>query len=222
MPAAAADRSAELLEAALEGARRRGFVGPGPVRDHIDHARSMAAAVEAIEPALTTDPAAAYLDLGSGAGLPGLYLATRWRSRGALLDSNRRRCAFLRDAVAALDVADRVEVVEARAEVAARETRLRGSFTAVLARSFAGPAVTAECATGFLAPGGILAVSDPPLSTPMDAAARWDAEGLAGLGLEQLEVVTGARAMALFRKVGESHRWPRRDGLPAKRPLWRA
>jgi len=222
VPPAAGDPSAEPLEAELERARRLGFVGPGPVRDHIDHARSMAAAVEAIEPAPRVDPKAAYLDLGSGAGLPGLHLAMRWRAHGVLLDSNRRRCAFLRSAVAALGVADRVEVVEARAEVAAREPRLRSAFTAVLARSFAGPAVTAECATGFLALGGILAVSDPPGGTPKDAATRWDAEGLARLGLEKVEVATAGRAMALFRKVAMSDRWPRRDGLPAKRPLWRA
>ena len=51
----------------LETARRHGFLGPGPVTDHISHAVGLAEAVP--------QPPRQALDLGSGAGVPGLILA---------------------------------------------------------------------------------------------------------------------------------------------------
>ena len=49
-------------------------------------------------------------------------------------------------------------MVHERAEVAARQQNLRGGFDVVVARGFGSPAVTAECAVGFLMPGGRLVV----------------------------------------------------------------
>ena len=59
-----------------------------------------------------------------------------------------------------------------------------------MARSFGPPAATAECAAPLLRPGGALVVSEPPGG----AGDRWDADGLAALGLarETTEVVGGA------------------------------
>ena len=196
-----------LLEV-IEESRRFGFLGPGPVEPQIAHADGFVAAVG--------DAPASFLDLGSGGGLPGLVLAVRWpEARGVLLDSMVRRTDFLRQAVAVLGAADRVEVVCARAEDAARGP-LRGSVALVTARSFGPPAATAECATGFLGDGGLLVVSEPPSGD----GSRWDAAGLADLGLV-LEGHTGAGpSFVRIRKVATDERWPRRSGVPAKRPLW--
>ncbi len=234
MPPAGGEPPAEPLEDLLEEARRRGFLGPGPVSRHVEHAHAMALAVEAVEPDVLaehpgTPPPAGhapshldYLDLGSGGGLPGLYLSTRWPGPGALLDANHRRCELLRRALVSLGAGDRVVVVEARAEAAARDPRWRGRFRVVVARSFAGPAATAECAVGFLSVGGVLAVSDPPASPSEERGSRWDAGGLADLGFEVLEAPAVGASVSLFRKASGSDRWPRRDGIPAKRPLWRS
>ncbi len=233
MAATRGHRSPDRLPGLLEEAQRLGFLGPGPVEAHLEHARAMAEAVEAVSGAVAVGgvddggtgagnaPRFGFLDLGSGGGVPGLYLASRWSVAGALLDSNRRRCEFLRGALRALELGDRVVVIEARAEVAAREAPWRGGFAVVVARSFAGPAATAECAVGFLDLGGVLLVSDPP--TDADGrgdASRWDAEGLAVLGLERERSPAVGRAVAAFRKVADSDRYPRRTGVPAKRPLW--
>ena len=103
------------------------------------------------------------LELGSGGGLPGLVLAVEGQDlRLVLLDSARRSVDFLRWAVAELELLPRVEVVNARAEQLGREERYRGSFAAVIARSFGSPAVTAECAAPLLQIGGRLIVSEPP------------------------------------------------------------
>lgn len=165
-------------------------------------------------------PPASFLDLGSGAGLPGLVLALRWPDvRGVLLDAGRRRGAHLEEACRELGVADRISVVVARAEEAGRDPRWRGSLDLVVARGFGSPAVTAECAVGFLRAGGRLVVSEPPGGDPT----RWDPAGLAELGLVGPQIVQGrgatAATFALPALAGE--RWPRRTGVPARRPLWR-
>jgi 16S rRNA (guanine527-N7)-methyltransferase len=206
------DREPERLVEVLEESRRLGLLGPGPVTRQLHHARDLAAAVGPF--------AGKLLDLGSGGGLPGLVLFDLWsEASGVLLDAQRRRCEFLQRAVSSLDLASRVEVRCGRAEVLARAPELRAGFDLVTARSFGPPAVTAECAVGFLRAGGALVVTEPPDS---EVETRWDTAGLAALGFvppESLrEGATGAARLRLPGAVDD--RWPRRDGVPAKRPLW--
>ena len=170
------------------------------------HAGGFAAAVASPELAL---------DLGSGAGVPGLVLALGWpSSRWVLLDAGVRRTAFLESAIGELDLADRVRVVADRAERAARDGALRGSFDLVVARSFGAPAVTAECATGFLRVGGLLVVSEPPT----EAGDRWSAAGLGELGLQDQGRHGPVRVLEQIEVVSDG--FPRRVGIPTKRPLW--
>jgi 16S rRNA (guanine527-N7)-methyltransferase len=201
------------LTAQLEAARRRGMVGPGPVESHLDHAEALAAAVD-------PDFHGRFLDLGSGAGVPGLILLALWpTATGVLLDARRRRCSFLESAVGALDLRARVSVACGRAEELARDQEFRGEFELVVARGFGAPATTAECAVGFLERSGRLAVSEPPGEPDPK---RWPREGLAELGLLGPEVRgrEGARVAVLTLAEPRGERWPRRVGVPGRRPLW--
>jgi 16S rRNA (guanine527-N7)-methyltransferase len=192
----------------LTRARQLGVLGPGPIEDHLRHAEAYASAVDAPERAL---------DLGSGAGLPGLVLAIGpWpASVWTLLDASERRCALLLEAVAGLGLDDRVSVRRDRAEAAGRDPGLRSGFDLVVARSFAAPAVTAECAAPFLVLGGRLVVSDPPDPDPN----RWPAGPLDELGLEADGNVPGPIHLRRLRQARPCpDRYPRR--VPAKRPLW--
>jgi 16S rRNA (guanine527-N7)-methyltransferase len=202
----------EALTEELERSQQLGFLGPGPVADQIRHAAGFAAGLDA--------PPRRFLDLGSGGGVPGLVLATvTWpESTAVLLDSMERRCTYLREAVDRLGIGDRVGVVRARAEEAGREPALRATFDAVVVRSFGAPAVTAECAAPFLAVGGTVVVSEPPADQAGD---RWPADGLAQLGLRPAQAWTVPqhfRALVQVEACGE--RYPRRVGVPAKRPLF--
>jgi 16S rRNA (guanine527-N7)-methyltransferase len=206
------DRDPGVLLEILEEARGLGLLGPGPVARQLEHALDLATAVGEF--------AGRMLDLGSGGGLPGLVLFEHWQdATGVLLDAQRRRCEFLTRAVATLDLGSRVSVECGRAERLARDEHLRAGFDLVVARSFGAPAVTAECAVGFLRQGGDLVVTEPPDS---DAVERWPVSGLTELGFEAAEPMrvsdTGAVRMRLRGAVDD--RWPRRDGVPAKRPLW--
>jgi 16S rRNA (guanine527-N7)-methyltransferase len=206
------DRAPGRLIGVLEEARARGFLGPGPVDRHYTHAADLARAIGTIDGRV--------LDLGSGGGLPGLVLFELWPgASGALLDAEQRRCDFLALAIETLALSDRVQVRCGRAEALAREPTLRASFDMVVARSFGRPAVTAECAAGFLRRGGELVVTEPPGDR---RASRWDVRGLRELGFGAPVRVrageTGAVRISLESDVDA--RWPRRVGVPSKRPVW--
>ena len=207
------------LDEILRRAQDLGFFGPGSVDAQRRHAEGFCRlALQGLRP----EPGWRLLDLGSGGGLPGLVLAVTLADEadwsGTLLDSQRRRTQFLAHAVEQLGLADRLEVVTARAEDAARDPVHRERYAVCLARGFGPPAVTAECAVGFLRPGGRLAVSESPQPDP----ARWDPAGLARLGLAPAELVADGEAhAALLHRTGPlDPRWPRKRGIPEKRPLW--
>lgn len=196
----------------LEGARARGLLGPGPVSAHVAHAIGFAGACPG-------PPAGPAVDLGSGGGIPGLPLALLWPdSRWALMDASTRRTAFLREAVSRLDLGHRVEVVQGRAEDIGREAARRGRFALVVARSFGPPAVVAECGCPLLAVGGRMVVSEPPDVT----VSRWPAAGLAVLGAAPgpRARAAGGTYQALTQVSPCPDRFPRRSGMPAKRPLF--
>jgi 16S rRNA (guanine527-N7)-methyltransferase len=188
------------------------------VARHVEHGRALLAALPARGRAV---------DLGSGGGLPGLVIAThRPDLELTLVEARRRACRFLREAAADLGLTA-VDVVEARAVDAARRPDLREQFDAVVARSFGPPPVTAECAVGFLRTGGHLVVSEPPAGEePGDGAAghsarRWPAAALGDLGFAPpVPGGSAAGSYVVLEKVRHDDRWPRRVGIPAKRPLW--
>ncbi len=203
------------LHEALERSREIGFLGPGPVEDHVDHARAFASAV-------TANPARA-LDLGAGGGLPGLVLASEhWpRCKWTFLDSQQKRTAFLSDEVQSLSLADRVDVVTERAELCGRMGDHRDGYDLVVARSFGAPAVTAECAAPLLRAGGLLVVSEPPAGSDE----RWPTQGLAELDLTLVRTLavpgpSPVHLVVLERGSRPIDRYPRRVGIPSKRPLF--
>jgi 16S rRNA (guanine527-N7)-methyltransferase len=194
----------------LEAAQARGFLGPGPVIAHIERSLDLASAFER--------DTGHYLDLGSGGGVPGLPLAMLLpQASWTLLEGSTTRSDFLRNAVTRLRLGGRVDVVSQRAEDAGRGT-MRAKIDGVVARSFAPPAVTAECAAPFLRVGGILVVTEPP-GEPV--AARWDTDGLASLGLRVLQRSRGGTSWQSFRQASPCpDRFPRRVGVPSRRPLF--
>ena len=180
----------------------------------LEHAEAFSDVVAELGP----DPRPA-LDLGTGGGLPGLVLALATpRRRWALLDSRQRSVEFVRWAVAELDLVGRVNVVSRRAEEVGRDPVHRGQYGLVAARGFGPPAVTAECAAPLLDVGGHLVVSEPPGST----GDRWPKDQLMTLGLHWDRVAS--RPAATFAVLDQfqpaSNTYPRRAGIPQKRPLF--
>lgn len=97
--------------------------------------------------------AATILDVGSGAGLPGIPLALALpRAQVTLLDSGHKKAAFLRQAVIELKLAN-AEVVCERVE----DWRPSRRFELVISRAFSDLPEFAALAGHLVAPGGVLA-----------------------------------------------------------------
>ncbi len=163
-------------------------------------------------------------DLGAGAGFPGLPLAIALPDVAVVLvESNTRKCEFLRGAVRRLGLQN-VEIVRARAEQweAGRE-----ACAVVGARALAALPVVAEYAAPLLRTGGALVAwrgrRDPREET-MGAIAAVE------LGLEPLDPVAVApypealhRHLHVMVKTAPTpSRFPRRPGVARKHPLGRA
>jgi 16S rRNA (guanine527-N7)-methyltransferase len=209
-----ADVPAAVLAVLADG-QSEGFIGPGSLAPHVRHAIGF---LEVLVEARGSEPSSAdrIADLGPGAGLPGLVLASVLpRTAFTFVEGSTRKAAFLRSAVESCELGDRVEVVGQRAEVAARQERLRGQHSVVVARAFGTPSETAECGAPLLRPGGLLIVSEPP---PSDDRGRWPAEGLALLGLRAISHPYGYALFQAAEACPEAY--PRRVGVPRKRPLF--
>lgn len=219
------------LVSVLEQSKSQGFLGPGPVADHIDHAMRFARALAAYskrEPGwLPTDRPVRLADLGAGGGLPSLPLLVSpgvgdgahledvvfARSPAVLIDGSDKRCRFLEWAGRELGLSDRTEVWCARAEELGHEPRARFQFDLVLARSFGPPASTVECGAPLLVEGGLLAVSEPP------GGRDWPTDGLARVGL--VAVSEPGESIALFRRDGAiDDALPRRIKIQRRQPLF--
>ncbi len=184
-------------------------------------AESLALAEVLEERELLLSPA---LDIGSGAGFPGLPIKiARPDLRLTLIESNEKKAAFLERVIAELSL-EGASVVTARAEEAGRLPEHRAAYTLVLARAVAPLRVLAELALPFLAIGGVLAA---PKGSAAPREVREAQAALKELGgsLEEtvrLKVPSQGRAPTLLivRKTGQTpERYPRRPGIPRKRPL---
>ena len=100
-------------------------------------------------------PNALCLDIGSGAGFPGLVLATvRADTKWLLLDSLNKRCRFLQSAAEDMGL-DNVKVLHARAEDAAHDKEYRERFDCVVARAVIALPALSEYTLPFLKKDGL-------------------------------------------------------------------
>lgn len=237
------------MRSVLLRAREHGLVGPGAIEQHLSHASDFADAVTSVAREAHLD-VREVVDLGSGAGLPGLVMAILWDAvRFVLVESSARRVELLVAAIDELGLRGRVDVAGERAERVGRSNVHRGRYDAVVARGFGRPAVTAECAAPLLRTGGVLVVSAPPAPDtgaaraapaagglpaevlPADAPSagagaigdvdRWPAARLGELNMEPIGEVRLRFGFVALRQVAPCpQRYPRRVGVPAKRPLF--
>lgn len=156
---------------------------------------------------------AALIDVGSGPGIPGLVIAVaRPDVRVTLLESDSGKTGFLTHVAGLIGLRSLV-VVNRRAEEAAHDPGLRERFDIATARALAPPAVLCELTLPFVRAGGTVAA----LVTEAIAAAQEAAAAAALLGGGEPEARPG---LLLIPKMAPTPaRFPRRPGVPARRPL---
>ncbi|GAC1657590.1 MAG: 16S rRNA (guanine(527)-N(7))-methyltransferase RsmG [Candidatus Dormibacteraceae bacterium] len=162
------------------------------------------------------------IDVGSGGGLPGLPLRlARPDLTLTLLEANRKKAAFLVQAVARLGL-DRVEVLAERAETSGRDPRYRESFDIATARALAAMPVLVELCLPFVRVGGLLLAMKTAARAEAEAAVN-AIERLGGRLLEVAPAASAARSLGevvVVRKVRPTPpAYPRRPGVPARRPI---
>ncbi len=104
-------------------------------------------------PVVNQLPEGPCVDVGSGAGLPGLPLAIASQRPWRLLEPRRKRVAFLEEAIRELAL-EHCEVIPMTAEQAAAQAGLGDSHVGATARALAAPARAAELCVPLLRPGG--------------------------------------------------------------------
>ena len=160
-------------------------------------------------------------DLGSGAGFPGLVLAAALpQAEVALVESSRRKCAFLARARAVMELQN-VTVVCERVETWSDGF---GANELVTARALAPLNVLVEYAAPLLEAGGALVAWKGRRDDreEADGAAAATQTGLAPTAIRPVRPWEGAEHLHLhlYLKVGPTpNRFPRRPGIACKRPL---
>jgi 16S rRNA (guanine527-N7)-methyltransferase len=163
-------------------------------------------------------------DIGPGGGFPGLPMRiVEPAIQLTLIESQRRRCEFLEIAARELSL-DAVDVINSRAEDAGRDPVLRETFDIVVVRAVASLAVLVEYALPLLRVGGILAAPKGSRANDERTAAQTAIAALGGIELDPLPLslpsgVPPQHVIFVRRDGPLDDRYPRRAGVPSKRPL---
>lgn len=164
------------------------------------------------------------LDVGAGAGFPGIPLKVILSdARLVLLEATGKKAAFLSHVVRLLGLKD-TTVVHGRAEVLAHDVAHRERYDVVVARAVAPLATLAELCLPFATVGGQF-VAPKKGDFALETAAAHRAIEVLGGGLVQFIDVQvphlgDGRTLACVTKIAATpERYPRRTGMPAKRPL---
>lgn len=164
------------------------------------------------------------IDVGTGAGFPGLALKIYFPSMElVLLDSLQKRVKFLEAVVSALGLSG-VACVHGRAEEAARQEEFRERFDLALARAVARLPVLAEYTLPFVRVGGaVLALKGARFAEEMaeaEQAAKILGGGKPTARAVKLPGLDDGRAVVRIDKVKPTPKaYPRKSGTPEKKPL---
>ena len=164
------------------------------------------------------------IDIGTGAGFPGLPLKILLAEpRLVLVDSTAKKVAFLRCVTRELGL-DNVEIVCGRAEEIAHLPLYRQRFDLALSRAVASLPVLAELALPFCRIGGkFVAQKKGEVEQEMKKADK-AIETLGGkLGQVkriELEQLSDERYLVIIDKIYPTpEKYPRRPGMPVRRPI---
>ncbi len=162
------------------------------------------------------------IDVGTGAGFPGLALAAaRPDCQVTLLEAMQKRCQFLQAVRDGLGLSN-VRIIQDRAELLGRKEEHRERYDRAAARAVAALNVLCEYLLPFVKPGGMALCWKGPAAEEEWADGAFAARALGG---EMGEIIVlpwqDARHMIVpIHKPAETlPLYPRKNGIPAKRPL---
>ncbi|XP_057422431.1 uncharacterized protein LOC130716242 [Lotus japonicus] len=164
------------------------------------------------------------VDVGTGAGLPGVVLAiARPEWDVTLLESMNKRCVFLEHVVSVVGSSN-IQVVRGRAESLGQNPRFREQFDVAVARAVAEMRILAEYCVPFVRVGGLFvaAKGHDPEDEVKKAESAIQKLGASLLQVQSVESQSpyGQRTAVICLKDHPTPmKYPRDPGTPAKEPL---
>lgn len=166
---------------------------------------------------LADDVNESLVDVGSGGGLPGIPLAIATGARVLLVEPTSKKAAFLARALEECGLAG--EAIAERAEVAARDGRFREQFAFATARAVASAPTVAELTVPFLRLGGRALLQRGSFEDSERHALEDAAPILGSTVIEERRLGGDRRILVVEKRALTTNRFPRRNGIPEKRPL---
>jgi 16S rRNA (guanine527-N7)-methyltransferase len=164
------------------------------------------------------------VDVGTGAGLPGIPLRILYPGiRLVLLEATSKKADFLHHLTARLGL-DNVEIVVGRAEEMAHDGGYRERFELALSRAVAPLPTLVELTLPFCAVGGIF-IAQKKGAVEQEVSQAHRAVNLLGGNLHEVKAISleefnDNRYLVVIDKVNPTPpEYPRRPGIPAKRPM---
>lgn len=164
------------------------------------------------------------IDVGTGAGFPGLALKIAFpQLQITLLDSLQKRVKFLNAVIEKLGLED-ICTVHGRAEDYAKPGKLRENFDLCVSRAVANLSTLSEYCLPFVKVGGVFISYKSEKVVEEKAAAEGAVKILGGEPVNQVEFRLPhseiSRNLFVIKKVRQTPgKYPRKAGLPAKEPL---
>ena len=166
--------------------------------------------------------ASSLIDIGSGAGFPGIPLKIAgYDKKVVLLEANGKKTMFLDHVINSLKLKD-ISTCLSRAEVAGRDCSLRDSFEIATARAVAPLNVLLEYCTPFIKKGGVfiaMKTDESELNIAKNAQKQLGME-VYDIDIQTLPFSDMKRCNIYFKKIKNTpDSYPRADGIPKKKPL---
>ena len=187
----------------------------------IKHFLDSLTCLEAVNPAT---PPENLIDVGSGAGFPGLPLKIVLpQLKLTLVESIQKKAGFCQHMVEVLGLTD-VEVVSSRAEELGQDVRYRERYDVAVARAVAAMPTLVEYLLPFVRIGG-LALMQKGANGADEAQTSSNAIRLMGGQVKQVLPVVlpgldDQRFLVVLEKIKPTRaEFPRRTGLPTKQPI---
>ena len=181
-------------------------------------------AAEELGATLPPKRALACVDIGTGAGFPGVPLKIAWPNlKLTLVDGTAKKIRFLEEVVNALAL-ENVTLVQGRAEELGRNRRFRGQFDLATARAVARLNTLTEYVLPFVRQSGVAVIYKGPSAAEEFMESRNAIELLGGETVRfspvSVPMLDEERRVLLIRKLRKTPRlYPRQQGLPRKEPL---
>ena len=162
------------------------------------------------------------IDMGTGAGFPGIPLKIAFPNlKITLADSLNKRILFLNDVISELGLTD-IDTVHGRAEDLAKDKIYRENYDICVSRAVANLSTLSEYCLPFVKIGGQF-ISYKSGDCDDEITNAKSAIFLLGGRLNQIqkfEMNDNSRSFVIIDKVnGTSKQYPRKAGLPSKKPL---